>query len=99
MVREDSISYLRIDKERSQEWPSVAQPYVSAAPSGLMGYSRSRRPPSMFVSTSSCAPRVFRRASQGPQDRVVPFGGARQGPDRRLRTAVSSADRAESLGL
>jgi hypothetical protein len=48
------------------------------------------------------APRVFRRASQGPQGRVVPFGGARQGPDRRLRTAVlqsSSADRAESLGL
>ena len=41
-----------------------------------------------------------RRASQGPQDRVVPFGGARQGTDRRLRTAVSSADRgAESLGL
>jgi hypothetical protein len=29
----------------------------------------------------------------------IPFGGARQGPDRRLRTAVSSADRAESLGL
>jgi hypothetical protein len=24
--------------------------------------------------------RVFRRASQGPQGRVVPFGGARQGP-------------------
>ena len=42
----------------------------------------------VFVSTCSCAPRVFRRASQGPQGRVVPFGGARQGPDRRLRTAV-----------
>ena len=42
MVREDSISYLRIDKERSQEWPSVAQPYVSAAPSGHMGYSQSK---------------------------------------------------------
>jgi hypothetical protein len=42
---------------------------------------------------------LFRRASQGPQGRVVPFGGARQGPDRQLRTAVSSADRAESLGL
>jgi hypothetical protein len=39
-------------------------------------------------STCSCAPRVFRRASQGPQGRVVPFGGARQGPDRRSRTAV-----------
>jgi hypothetical protein len=39
---------------------------------------------------------LFRRASQGPQGRVVPFGGARQGPDRRLSTAVSSADRAES---
>ena len=41
---------------------------------------------------SSCV----RRASQGPQGRVVPFGGARQGPGRRLRTAVqlsSSADR------
>jgi hypothetical protein len=41
-----------------------------------------------LCSTCSCAPRVFRRASQGPQGRVVPFGGARQGPDRRLRTAV-----------
>jgi hypothetical protein len=43
--------------------------------------------------------KVFRRASQGLQGRVVSFGGARQGPDLRLRTAVSSADRAESLGL
>jgi hypothetical protein len=50
--------------------------------------------------------RIFRRArsrsqsvTEGPQGRVVPFGGARQGPDRRSRTAVSSADRAESLGL
>ena len=60
---------------------------------------RRRRPLSIFTSTCSCAPRVFRRASQGPQGRVVPFGGARQGPDSRLRTAVSSADRAESLGL
>ena len=41
-----------------------------------------------LCSTCSCAPRVFRRASQGPQGRVVPFGGARQGPVRRLRTAV-----------
>jgi hypothetical protein len=24
--------------------------------------------------------RIFRRASQGPQGRVVPFGGSRQGP-------------------
>jgi hypothetical protein len=54
---------------------------------------------SIFVSTCSCAPRVVRRASQGPQGRVVPFGGARQGPERRSCTAVSSADRAESLGL
>ena len=59
----------------------------------------SRRPLSIFVSTCPCAPRVFRRASQGPQGRVVPFGGARRGPDRRSCTAVSSADRAESLGL
>ena len=29
------------------------------------------------ASTCSCAPRVFRRASQGPQGRVVPFGGVR----------------------
>jgi len=49
---------------------------------------RSRSCSSIFVSTSSCAPRVVRRASQGPQGRVVPFGGARQGPDRRSRTAV-----------
>ena len=59
---------------------------------------RSRNSSSIFASMSSCAPRVLRRASQGPQGRVVPFGGARQGPERRLRTAVSSADRAESLG-
>jgi hypothetical protein len=41
---------------------------------------RSRNSSSIFASMSSCAPRVFRRASQGPQGRVVPFGGARQGP-------------------
>ena len=35
----------------------------------------------------------FRRASQGPQGRVVPFGGARRGPDRRLRTVQSPAAR------
>ena len=40
----------------------------------------SRSSPSIFASTCECAPRVFRRASQGPQGRVVPFGGARQGP-------------------
>ena len=54
----------------------------------------------LLVSTCSCAPRVFRRASQGPQGRVVPFGGAREGPDRRFVGYVlqsSSADRAESL--
>jgi hypothetical protein len=33
----------------------------------------SRNCSSIFVSTCSCAPRVFRRASQGPQGRVVPF--------------------------
>jgi hypothetical protein len=51
------------------------------------GYSQLEFPRSL-CSTCSCAPRVFRRASQGPQGRVVPFGGARQGPDPRLRTAV-----------
>ena len=48
-----------------------------------MGYSQSeffKNSSSIFASMSSCAPRVFRRASQGPQGRVVPFGGARQGP-------------------
>ena len=42
-----------------------------------MGYlhSCSRNSPSIFVSTCSCAPRIFRRASQGPQDRVVPLRG------------------------
>ena len=49
-----------------------------------MWATRSRRPLSIFVSTCSCAPRVIRRASQGPQGRdgrvVLPFGGARQGP-------------------
>ena len=81
-----------------------------------MGYSQSKATLdlSLIDSTSSwsCAPRVFRRASQsGAAGLSVPraavrvvskypsFGGARQGPDRRLRTAVSSADRAESLGL
>jgi hypothetical protein len=52
---------------------------------------RRRTSSSIFVSTCSCAPRVFRRASQGPQGRVVPFGGARQGPDHRLRTCSPAA--------
>jgi hypothetical protein len=63
---------------------------------------RSRNSSSIFASTSSCAPRVFRRASQGPQGRVVPFGGARQRGKARIVGYVlqsSSADRAESLGL
>ena len=34
-----------------------------------------RRWSPIFVSTSSCAPRVFRRASQGLQGRVVPLRG------------------------
>ena len=79
MVREDSISYLRIDKERSQEWPSVAQPYVSAAPSGLMGYSQSDATLDLCVNVLVRPTRIIRRASQRPQGRVVPFGGARQG--------------------
>ena len=63
-------------------------PYRSATRRTLTWATRSRNSSSIFASTSSCAPRVFRRASQGPQGRVVPFGGARQGPDRRSRTAV-----------
>eukprot|EP00964_Phaeocystis_antarctica_P034842 scaffold19853_cov56-Phaeocystis_antarctica.AAC.5 len=59
----------------------------------------SRSSSAIIVSTSSCAPRVFRRASQGPRRPVVPSGGCKARPDRRLRTAVSSAGRAESLGL
>jgi hypothetical protein len=45
-----------------------------------MGYSQSKATLDIFDSTSSCAPCVFRRASQGPQGREAPFGGARQGP-------------------
>jgi len=45
----------------------------------------------LFVSTCSCAPRVFRRASQGPQGRVVPFRGARQGPDTIVGYVLQSA--------
>ena len=48
-----------------------------------------------FVSTCSCAPRVFRRASQGPQAArpcSTPPGGARHPrPDLWLRTAGSAA--------
>ena len=68
----------------------------------IKGYSQpdlSRTPLSIFTSTCSCAPRVFRRASQGPQGRVVPFGGARRGPVVGYVLQSSSADRAESLGL
>jgi len=68
--------------------PRPPLPYRSATRRTLARATRSRTPLSIFVSTCSCAPRVFRRASQGPQGRVVPFGGARRGPDRRLRTAV-----------
>ena len=97
--------------QRSQEWPSVAQPYVSAYPTGAMcryvsrharhlGAGRVRLTkdhrtlPSIYPTgrrrggqgllaverhsrslrqraRGSCAPRVFRRASQGPQGRVV----------------------------
>jgi hypothetical protein len=63
-------------------------PYRPATRRTLARATRSRTPLSIFASTCSCAPRVFRRASQGPQGRVVPFGGARRGPGRRLRTAV-----------
>jgi hypothetical protein len=65
-----------------------AHPRITGLPGTLARATRSRRPLSIFASTCSCAPRVFRRASQGPQGRVVSFGGARRGPDRRLRAAV-----------
>ena len=74
--------------------PTTSTPYRSvrsATRRTLARATRSRTPLSIFASTCSCAPChpcVFRRASQGPQGRVVPFGGARQGPDRRSRTAV-----------
>ena len=69
-----------------------------------MGYLQSKLVADHFVSTTSCAPRVFCRASQswGRKARVVskyPSGGCKARPDRRLRTAVSSAGWAESLGL
>jgi len=61
---------------------------------------RSRNSSSIFVWQRARAPHAYFAATKrGPQGREVPFGGARQGPGRRLRTAVSSADRAESLGL
>ena len=62
------------------------------------GYSQSNATLDLCVNVLVRPTRIS-PASQGPQGRVVPFGGARQGPVRRLRTAVSSADRAESLGL
>ena len=63
-----------------------------------MGYSQSEFLFNLCVNVRFT--RVFAAPVRGrPQGRVVPFGGARQGSDRRLRTAVSSADRAESLGL
>jgi hypothetical protein len=63
-----------------------------------MGYSQSEFFVDLCVNVLVRPTRISPRASQGPQGRrVVPFGCARQGPDRRLRTAVSSADRAESL--
>jgi len=66
--------------------PRRPLPYRSATRRATA--TRSRNSSSIFVSTCPCAPRVFRRASQGPQGRVVPFGGARQGPVCRLRTAA-----------
>ena len=58
----------------------VGLPFAGTATFRWATRSRSWSP--IFVSTSSCAPRVFHRASQGPQGRVVstPPGGARQGP-------------------
>ena len=80
-----------------------AHPRITGLPGTLARATRSRRPLSIFASTCSCAPRVFRRASQGPQGRVVPFGvtsGVR-GEARIVGYVLqsSSADRAESLGL
>jgi hypothetical protein len=45
-----------------------------------MGYSQSEFSVDLCVNVLVRPTRVFRRASQGPQGRVVPFGGARQGP-------------------
>jgi len=62
-----------------------------------MGYSQSELLFNLFVSTCSCAPRVFRRASQGPQGagpcsyRVVPFGGGVHGKARIVAYVLQSA--------
>ena len=65
--------------------PTTSTLPVSDATDFGMGYSQSEFS-LIFVNVlvrPTRYPRVFRRASQGPpQGRVVPFGGARQGPDR-----------------
>jgi len=90
-VRLGRIAYLRGRGAKVERQAPLAYAGLCPALPGvgtLARTTRSRNSSSIFVSTCSCAPRVFRRASQGPQGRVAPFGGARQGPDRRSRTAV-----------
>jgi hypothetical protein len=66
------------------------------------GYSQSELLFNLCVNVLVRPTRISPRQSgaAGPCSTLrIPFGGARQGPVCRLRTAVSSADRAESLGL
>eukprot|EP00964_Phaeocystis_antarctica_P099928 scaffold65680_cov67-Phaeocystis_antarctica.AAC.2 len=44
-------------------------------PSAAGWATRCRSPSAIIVSTCSCDPRVFRRASQGPRRPVVPLRG------------------------
>jgi hypothetical protein len=53
-------------------------------------YSQRRSSPSIFASTCSCTPCVFRRASQGPQGRVV-YPSGRPGGARQDLTDGSAA--------
>ena len=85
----------------SPELPEPSRlPCRSATRLTLARTTRSRSSSSIFVSTCSCAPRVFRRASLGPQGRVEYPSGVR-GKARYVGYVLqsSSADRAESLGL
>ena len=62
---------------------------TSTLPDGTLRWATcSRSWSTIFVSTTSCAPRVFRRASQGPQGRVVPLRGV-QGKARSPVTYCS----------
>ena len=52
------------------------------------GYSQSKASLDLCVNVLVRPTRISSRQSQGLQGRVVPFGGARRGPDHRSRTAV-----------